>query len=92
MKQNGFKVNSAKPTVHCWIFEDNSGVPEMARIHKFWPRTKYLNIRLHHFHGYVTRGNITINHIDTTEQPVDLLTKAVNEKILIQHRKTVLGW
>ena len=92
MKLNGLKVNSEKPTVHCRIFEDNSGTLEMARIHKFQPRNKHVNIRLHHFRGYITRGDITINQINNTKQPANFLTKAVNEKISAQHHKTVMGW
>ena len=55
-------------------------------------RAPVLNIRLHHFRDYVTPGEITIHHIDTTEQPADFLTKSVNEKTLNRHRKTVMGW
>ena len=92
MKYKGFKVDSANPKVHCSEFEDNTGALEIARTRKYRPRTKHLNIRLHHFRDYVTRGEITIHHIDTTEQPADFLTKAVNEKTLKRHRKTVMGW
>ena len=92
MKRNGFKVDSANPKVHFSVFEDNTGALEIARTHKYRPRTKHLNIRLHHFRDYVTQGEITIHHIDTTEQPADFLTKAVNKKTLKRHRKTVMGW
>ena len=91
MKRNGFKVDSANPKVHCSVFEDNTGALEIACTHKYRLRTKHLNIRLHHFCDYVTRGEITIHHIDTTEQPANFLTKAVNEKTLKRHRKTVMG-
>ena len=78
MKRNVFKVDSANLKVYCSVFEDNTGALEIARIHKYRPRTKHLNISLHHFRDYVTRGEITIHHIDTTEQPAEFLTKAVN--------------
>ena len=64
----------------------------MARTHKYRPRTKHLNVRLHHFRDYVTRGDITIHPIGTKEQPADFLTKALNEEDLERHRKTVMGW
>ena len=54
MKRNGFKVDSANPKVHCSVFEDNTGALEIARTHKYRPRTKHLNIRLHHFWDYMT--------------------------------------
>ena len=92
MKRNGFKVESENPKAHCSVFEDNTGALEISRTHKYRPRTKHLNIFLHHFRDYVTQGEITIHHIDTTEQPVNFLIIAVNEKTLKRHRKTVMGW
>ena len=56
MKCNGFKVHSENPKVHCILFEDNTGALEIARTHKYRLRTKHLNIRLHQFYDYVTRG------------------------------------
>ena len=54
MKRNGFKADLVNPKVHCSVFEDNTGALEIARTHKYRPRTKQLNIRLHHFLDYVT--------------------------------------
>ena len=92
MKQRGFPIYSPKARVHCHVFKDNSGALEMARIHKYRPRTKHLNVRLHHFRDYVERGEITIHPISTHEQPADFLTKALNEDTLRKHRLAVLGW
>ena len=49
MKRKGYPISSATARVHCQVFEDISGALEMAKTHKFRPRTKHLNIRLHHF-------------------------------------------
>ena len=49
MKGKRFPILSAVAKVHCKVFEDNSGALEIARIHKYRPRTKHLNVRLHHF-------------------------------------------
>ena len=92
MARHGIDVNHATPRINCRVFEDNSGALEMARTHKYRPRTKHLNVRLHHFRDYVTRGDITIHPIGTKEQPADFLTKALNEEDLERHRKTVMGW
>jgi Reverse transcriptase (RNA-dependent DNA polymerase) len=92
MKRRGFPVHSPKARVHCHVFEDNSGALEMARIHKYRPRTKHLNVRLHHFRDYVERKEISIHHISTNDQPADFLTKALSEELLLRHRRTVLGW
>jgi hypothetical protein len=92
MKRLGFPVHSAKSKVHCRVFEDNSGALEMAKIHKYRPRTKHICTKLHHFRDYVARGEISIHPIDTKKQPADFLTKPLNEDLLKIHRYTVMGW
>jgi hypothetical protein len=92
MKARNFPVETAKSKVHCRVFEDNSGAIEIARHHKFRPRTKHLNVKLHHFRDYVDRKEISIEPISTTVQPADFLTKALNQDLLQQHRRTVMGW
>ena len=44
---------------------------EMAKIHKYPPRTKHLNVKLYHFRTYVTNGDIDIVPIETTNQQAD---------------------
>ena len=56
MQKHGFPVVKEKARVHCRVFEDNSGAIEMAKVHKFRPRTKHINVKLHHFRDYVERG------------------------------------
>jgi hypothetical protein len=93
MKEVGFPIVSPQARVHCHVFEDNSGALEMAKIHKYRPRTKHLNVRLHHFRDYVERKEmISIHPIKTNDQPADFLTKALNADTLERHRHTVLGW
>jgi hypothetical protein len=92
LKGHKFKVPQADPRVHCKVFEDNSGAIEIARFPKVRPRTKHLNVRLHHFRDYVERGEITIHAISTNDQLADILTKPVNQGILERHRSVVMGW
>lgn len=92
MKSLKFPIGTTTPKVKCKVFEDNSGALEMAKIHKYRPRTKHLNVKLHHFRDYVNRGEITIHKIDTKEQLADYLTKPVCEEILVKLRKIVMGW
>jgi hypothetical protein len=51
------------------VFEDNSGALEMAKVHKYQPRTKHLNVQLHHFRDYVEQQEISIHAINTNDQP-----------------------
>ena len=82
MKAYGFNIPHTTPNIKCEVFEDNSGALEMAKTHKFRPRTKHINVKLHHFCDYVSRGDITITKVDTTDQLANILTKPVTEDIL----------
>ena len=92
MKNNGYDIKSTVPKVHCKVFEDNSGALEIASVHKYRPRTKHLNVKLHHFRDYVVRGEISIRKIESQKQLADYLTKPLNETDLIRLRKKVMGW
>lgn len=91
MIDRGIPIESAEAKVHCKVFEDNTGALEIARIHKYRPRTKHLNNRLHHFRSYINNG-ITIHKIDTKEQPADMLTKPLSEELLFKFRQIMMGW
>jgi len=85
MHKLGFWFGSTKSTDHCWVFEDNSRAIEIATIPKIWPCTKHINIKYHHFRDYIDCGKITINAIDSIQQPADMLTKLVPFETLCQH-------
>ena len=78
LKERGFPVDQTKATVQCKVFEDNSGAIETATNHKWRPRTKHLNCRLHHFWSYVPH-HISVQHIPMDRQPTDILTKAMDQ-------------
>ena len=92
MKQNNVPVKSSVGKVYCRVFEDNSGALEMARVHKYRPRTKHMNVKYHHFRDYVSRGVVKLYPIRTNAQPADILTKPVPKEILQRHRKSLMGW
>ena len=78
--------------MHCKVFEDNSGALHMATIHKYRPRTKHLNVKLHHFRRYVNDGQMEIHPIESANQQADYLTKPVKADVLKRLRKLVMGW
>jgi hypothetical protein len=92
MKQNDINVANHEAEIRCKVFEDNSGALEMAKVHKYRPRTKHLNVKLHHFRSYVEDKQITMHPISTNEQPADYLTKPVNAETLKYLRKKIMGW
>jgi len=90
--ERGFINEYIPPTILTKVFEDNSGALEMARTHKYRPRTKHLNVKLHHFRHYVDKGEIQIEPITTDKQQADYLTKPVPVDTLKRLRKQVMGW
>jgi hypothetical protein len=48
MKEMGFPIVAPKAHIHCHVFIENSGALEMYKIHMYRPRTKHLNVHLHH--------------------------------------------
>ena len=69
--------------VYFRVFGDNSGALKISRINKYGPRNKHLNNRLHHLRSYVdTSEEITMQPISTKYQSADILTKALNVKLL----------
>ena len=92
LRDYGFNIKTTIPTVHCRVFEDNSGALEIATIHKVRPRTKHLNVQLHHFRQYVDQGDIAIFPITSELQRADLLTHMTSLGTLMRHRKAIMGW
>ena len=78
--------------MHCKVYEDNISALEMAKEYKYMPRTKFLNIKLHHFRYYVERGEINIHKVSTHDQHADYLTKPLDEVNHKKHRNKLKGW
>jgi hypothetical protein len=68
-----YNIGVTNPKLYC---EDNSVVLEMAKVHKFRPQTKRVNIKYHHFRSYVDNDSISIHPITTDKNLADMLTKA----------------
>jgi hypothetical protein len=48
------------PTVHCTLFEDNSGALTLEKAPAMRPRTKHINLKYHHFRTHVAAGIIDL--------------------------------
>ena len=81
MSSIGFIEGDLTQSAHYKVYEDNSRALEMAREYAYRPRTKFLNVKLHHFRDYVDRGEITIHFIRTEDQPENYLTQPLDELI-----------
>ncbi len=89
--KKGFQVIYTKPYVYCKVFEDNSGVLELARLPKLHPRTKHINVSYHHFREHVRNGLIKIFPVGTENQIADALTKALSQNNFQQHQRYMCG-
>jgi hypothetical protein len=89
---HGFNIKSTKPIVRCKVFEDNSGALEIATVHKVRPRTKHLNVQLHHFRHHVDQGDISILPVKSTENKADILTKSLPADLFDKLRHYIMGW
>ena len=76
----------------CCVFEDNSGALKIAKVYKFHPWMKHLNVKLHHFHSYVECSDISIHPIASKDQLVDYLIKPLAWELLGVLHKNVMGW
>jgi hypothetical protein len=65
----------ALPTLHCKLFEDNSGAYELATTPKLQPRTKHINVKYHHFWAYVDRKWISLKKVASEHQLANIFTK-----------------
>ena len=92
MSHHKLNPNQPTPTVHCKVFEDNVRALEMAREHKFRPRTKHMHIKYHHFRSYVDSKQISIDHLNTENQHADILTKPLPIASFKRHRCIMMGW
>ena len=78
--------------VHCRVYEDNSGAYEMARLRKMRPRTRHINVRMHHFREHVRKGRISIHKIPTRYQLADIATKPQPEALFVSQRESLMQW
>ena len=90
--KNDMLTNFDGAAIHCKIFEDNAGAIEIAKVPKMRPRTKHINQNYHFFRQYVDDGTVSVNKIDTEDQPADMLTKPLSLNLFKKHRLTIMGW
>ena len=85
-----FKIDT--PITHSTVFEDNNGALELAREPKYRPRTKHIGIKYHNFRDHVKQGKIKIEHVDTTKQRADIMTKPLEKSKFEYLRSLTMGW
>jgi hypothetical protein len=98
LRDRGVTLLDMKPLIHCRVFEDNAGAIELAKLPKLRPRTKHLAIQYHHFRSWTVKGlngeepRIKVEHIATTEQQADIMTKPLPRPQFQHLRQQLCGW
>ena len=92
LNKQGWGFATKMTSVHCRVFEDNSGALELAKVPKMRPRTKHINILYHHFRSHVRDGKISVWPIDTDDQPADMLTKPLPVAKFVKFRRALIKW
>ena len=59
---------------------------------KFFPRTRHIALKYHHFRYHVESGRVDIHYIPTGEQLADLLTKQLSNEAFFTLRYMMCGW
>ena len=87
----GIDIYGDAVNVYCHCFEDNSSALELAKLPKMRPCTKHINICYHHYREYVRQGEIKIHAINTNDQITYMLTKPLQQNLLVRHHKMLIG-
>jgi hypothetical protein len=87
------KMSFVTPIVRCKVFEMNLGAIELAKAPKLLRlRTKHIAIQYHNFHSGVAKKLISIQHLTTTEQVVNIAPKPLPRDQFKYLRQQLLGW
>ena len=98
MRQQGIELVDEKPIIKCKVLEDNVGAIELAKLQKFWPRTKHIACQYHHFRSWTTQGpngeepKIKVEYIKTEYQQADIMMKPLGKQSFKKLRWLICGW
>jgi hypothetical protein len=84
--------NYIRATVNARVFEDNNGAFLLATGQRITNRTRFYQVKWHHFWDAVKRGDIEVHKIGTLEQRADYLTKGLTRWAFERIRKLNQGW
>ena len=74
------------------LFKDNNGAWTVASNQRVTSRTKYFQVKWHHFWQYVKDGTLIVNRVDTKDQLADYFTKGLSHELFVKNRKSTQGW
>ena len=87
----GVQIDNLPPKIHCFVFEDNSGALELARLPKNEVTNETYKPVISSLPEYVERQEIHVQATPTEEQMADILTKPLPENHFCCHRRSIMG-
>ena len=72
------------------LYVDNSGAVELSRDRKSCHRSRHVDRRYFKVRELHALGELNVHHIDTADNPADLLTKPLHIDAYRKHRNTLL--
>ena len=72
-------------------FEDNLGAVTTSRSNKVTPRTKHIDVKIHHVRSVVADNVVDVKYIETGFQKADILTKSLGALKFISNRLMLFG-
>ncbi|GMF35189.1 unnamed protein product [Phytophthora lilii] len=82
LAEMGYKIGKAS-----MIYLDNKSAISIATNHGYTPRAKHIDLRAHFVRDHVEAGNIKLEHVPSSEQLADYLTKAIPTPQLVKLRE-----
>ena len=82
-----FGIEQTSPTV---LMEDNQSCCKIAEKPCEHKRTLHIDSRAHILRQYCRYGEIAMQHVSTTQQPADMMTKNLPESQVRRYRDWVL--
>ena len=73
------------------LYVDNSGAVELSRDRKSCHRSRHVDRRYFKVRELHAEGHVQVEHIDTAENPADLLTKPLGPVAYGKHRATLMN-
>jgi transposase InsO family protein len=71
------------------LFEDNQSAIVTAKTTISTDRNKHFSVRSHYIRDQIKRQKINLIYLPGTEQPADMLTKALGKQLIVRHRAAV---
>jgi len=71
------------------LFSDNQATLSLSTSETISARSKHIDIKHHFIHSHIKDGSFSVNWIETSDMPADILTKPLLPSLFIKHRQAL---